>query len=135
MGFLVQREVAERLSALPGSRNYGYLTVLTQLDTHPQVEFGVPPGAFSPPPKVDSALVTLQMKPGEIRHPPEARKALLEFVKLCFAHKRKSLVNNLAPLYTRQRVEKELAALKLPQSIRAEQLELEQFEKLLTRLR
>jgi len=135
MGFLVQREVAERLSALPGSRHYGYLTVLTQLDTNPRIEFGIPPGAFSPPPKVDSALVTFQMKPGGIQLPPEERKALLEFVKLCFAHKRKSLVNNLAPVYTRQRVETELAALKLPQRIRAEQLELEQFENLIGRLR
>jgi 16S rRNA (adenine1518-N6/adenine1519-N6)-dimethyltransferase len=135
MGLVVQREVADRLSALPGSRHYGYLTVLTQLDTNPRIEFGIPPGAFSPPPKVDSALVTFQMKPRGIQLPPEERKALLEFVKLCFAHKRKSLVNNLAPVYTRQRVETELAALKLPQRIRAEQLELEQFENLIGRLR
>ena len=133
MGLVVQREVAERLSALPGSRHYGYLTVLTQLNTNPRIEFGIPPGAFSPPPKVDSALVTFQMK--RIQLPAERRKALLEFVKLCFAHKRKNLLNNLAPVYPRQRVETELAGLELPQSIRAEQLELEQFEKLLARLR
>jgi 16S rRNA A1518/A1519 N6-dimethyltransferase RsmA/KsgA/DIM1 with predicted DNA glycosylase/AP lyase activity len=66
-----------------------------------------------------------------IQLPAEQRKALLEFVKLCFAHKRKNLLNNLAPFYSRQRVETELAGLKLPQSIRAEQLALEQFEKLL----
>jgi 16S rRNA (adenine1518-N6/adenine1519-N6)-dimethyltransferase len=129
MGLVVQREVADRLSASPGSRHYGYLTVLTQLHTNPRIEFGIPPGAFSPPPKVDSALVTFQMK--GIQLPAEQRKALLEFVKLCFAHKRKNLLNNLAPFYSRQRVETELAGLKLPQSIRAEQLALEQFEKLL----
>jgi 16S rRNA (adenine1518-N6/adenine1519-N6)-dimethyltransferase len=134
MGLVVQREVAERLCAQPGSRPYGYLTVLTQLGTNPRVEFGIPPGAFSPPPKVDSALVTFQMKPERIRLPAQERKALLEFVKLCFAHKRKNLLNNLAPTYTRQRVETELAALGLPQSIRAEQLALEQFEKLLAQL-
>jgi 16S rRNA (adenine1518-N6/adenine1519-N6)-dimethyltransferase len=132
MGLVVQREVADRLSALPGSRHYGYLTVLTQLHTNPRIEFGIPPGAFSPPPKVDSALVTFQMK--GIQLPVEQRKALLEFVKLCFAHKRKNLLNNLAPVYPRQRVETELAGLKLPPSIRAEQLTLEQFEKLLARL-
>ena len=49
MGLVVQREVADRLSASPGSRHYGYLTVLTQLDTKPRIEFGIPPGAFSPP--------------------------------------------------------------------------------------
>ncbi|MGD0663331.1 MAG: 16S rRNA (adenine(1518)-N(6)/adenine(1519)-N(6))-dimethyltransferase RsmA [Syntrophorhabdales bacterium] len=133
MGLVVQREVAERLSALPGSRDYGYLTVLTQLGTNPYIEFGVPPGAFSPPPKVDSALVTFQMK--GIQLPAEQRKTLLEFVKLCFAHKRKNLLNNLAPAYPRRRVEAELLALKLPPTIRAEQLAVEQFEKLLARLR
>ncbi len=135
MGFVVQREVAERLSALPGSRHYGYLTVLTQLETNPHIEFGIPPGAFSPSPKVDSALVTFQMKPEGTRLPPEERKALLEFVKLCFSHKRKSLLNNLAPIYPRQRVGAELAALKLPQTVRAEQFDLARFEELLARLR
>jgi 16S rRNA (adenine1518-N6/adenine1519-N6)-dimethyltransferase len=134
MGLVVQREVADRLSALPGSRHYGYLTVLTQLGTNPHIEFGIPRGAFSPPPKVDSALVTFQMKPEGVQLPAEHRKALLDFVKLCFAHKRKNLLNNLAPVYPRQRVEAELAALKLPPTIRAEQLTLEQFEKLLARL-
>ena len=135
MGLVVQREVADRLTALPGSRLYGYLTVLTHLHTNPRLEFGIPPGAFSPPPKVDSALVTFQMKPESTRLPAEQRKALLEFVKLCFTHKRKNLLNNLAPVYARSRVETELAALKLPPSIRAEQLALEQFGELLARLR
>jgi 16S rRNA (adenine1518-N6/adenine1519-N6)-dimethyltransferase len=133
MGLVVQREVADRLSALPGSRPYGYLTILTQLNTNPRIEFGIPPGAFSPPPKVDSALVTFQMK--RMRLPAEERKTLLEFVKLCFAHKRKNLLNNLAQVYGRPRVETELAALKLPSTIRAEQLALEQFENLFGRLR
>jgi 16S rRNA (adenine1518-N6/adenine1519-N6)-dimethyltransferase len=134
MGLVVQRQVAERLSALPGSRHYAYLTVLTQLHTNPRIEFGIPAGAFSPPPKVDSALVTFQMKPEAARLPAEERKALLEFVKLCFAHKRKNLLNNLAPVYARQRMETELAALSLPPTIRAEQLALEQFENLFARL-
>jgi 16S rRNA (adenine1518-N6/adenine1519-N6)-dimethyltransferase len=135
MAFVVQREVAERLTALPGSRSYGYLTVLTQLAASPHLEFGIPPGAFSPPPKVDSALVTYQMKPEGIRLPAEERKVLLEFVKMCFAHKRKNLLNNLAPVYTRARAETELAALGLPPTIRAEQVTLEQFQKLLASLK
>jgi 16S rRNA (adenine1518-N6/adenine1519-N6)-dimethyltransferase len=135
LGLVVQREVAERLCALPGSRHYGYLTVLTRLHTNPRIEFGIPPGAFSPPPRVDSALVTFQMKPEAVQLPLEERKALLDFVKLCFAHKRKNLLNNLSPSYTRRRVETELAALELPPTIRAEELALEQFKKLLDRLR
>ena len=133
MGLVVQREVADRLTALAGSRPYGYLTVLMQLGTNPRIEFGIPPGAFSPSPKVDSALVTFQMK--GMRLPAEERKTLLEFVKLCFAHKRKNLLNNLAQVYGRPRVEAELAALNLPQTIRAEQLALQQFEDLFARLR
>jgi 16S rRNA (adenine1518-N6/adenine1519-N6)-dimethyltransferase len=135
MGLVVQREVADRLCALPDSRPYAYLTVLTQLDTIPRIEFGIPPGAFSPPPKVDSALVTFQVKSEAIRLAAQDRKALLEFVKLCFAHKRKNLLNNLAPVYGRPHLEAVLAALKLPPTIRAEQLELGQFEKLLAGLR
>jgi len=135
MGLVVQREVADRLCALPGSRPYAYLTVLTQLDTNPRIEFGIPPGAFSPPPKVDSALVTFQMKSEGTRLAAQERKTLLEFVKLCFAHKRKNLLNNLAPVYGRPRVETELRALGLPPTVRAEQVALEQFENLLARLR
>ena len=135
MAFVVQREVAERLTAVPGSRSFGYLTVLTQLVASTHLEFGIPPGAFSPSPKVDSALVTFQMKPDSIRLPAEERKALLEFVKLCFAHKRKNLLNNLAPVYMRARVATELAAHGLPQTIRAEQLTIEQFQKLLAGLK
>ena len=133
MGFVMQREVVERLTALPGSRSYGYLTVLTQLATQPRFEFGIPPGAFSPPPKVDSALVTFEMRSNRL--PAEDRKALLEVVKLCFAHKRKNLLNNLAPVYARRRVETELAALQLPLTVRAEQLPFQQFAELHARLR
>jgi 16S rRNA A1518/A1519 N6-dimethyltransferase RsmA/KsgA/DIM1 with predicted DNA glycosylase/AP lyase activity len=75
------------------------------------------------------------MKPERMCFPAEEREALLEFVRLCFAHKRKNLLNNLAPVYSRQRVETELAALGLSHAIRAEQLALEQFEKLSARLR
>jgi 16S rRNA (adenine1518-N6/adenine1519-N6)-dimethyltransferase len=131
MGFVVQREVAERLTALPGSRAYGYLSVLIQLAASPRLEFGIPPGAFSPAPKVDSALVTFEMSD---RLPAKERTELLEFVKLCFAHKRKNLLNNLQTVYARRLVEGELAALRLPLTIRAEQLPFQQFAELHARL-
>jgi 16S rRNA (adenine1518-N6/adenine1519-N6)-dimethyltransferase len=133
MGFVVQREVAERLTALPGSRSYGYLTVLTQLATKARLEFVIPPGAFSPSPKVDSSLVTFEMTSDRL--PAEDRKALLEFVKLCFAHKRKNLLNNLQPACARRRVAAVLAALQLPPTFRAEQLTVQQFAELHARLR
>ena len=135
MGLLVQREVADRLSALPGSRDYGYLTVLTQLYANPRIEFGIPPGAFSPAPKVDSALVTFEMKPKGSELPPDELKALLDFVKLCFAHKRKNLLNNLDSSFSRQRVEQELAGMSLPATARAEELAPPQFQQLFHRLK
>ena len=58
MGLLMQREVAERVTAMPGTRDYGYLTVATQIYAQPRIALAVPPGAFSPAPKVHSALVT-----------------------------------------------------------------------------
>jgi len=150
MALLVQREVAGRLTALPGTRAYGYLSVLTQLYSRPRVVLGVPPGAFSPPPKIHSALVDFQMipqlpewvrereaspiparqaaHPREIAFEPAAR--FLDFVKCCFAQKRKNLLNNLARIYSRERVGQALAALDLPANTRAEQLTLEQLARL-----
>ena len=95
---LVQREVAERLVAAPGTRDYGLLTVHTQLFTRPEILFRVPPAAFSPPPKVESAAVLLRP------HPPAVADAaaFLEFAGRCFAHKRKTLRNNLLPFYGKQ---------------------------------
>jgi 16S rRNA (adenine1518-N6/adenine1519-N6)-dimethyltransferase len=144
MSLLVQHEVAERLTATPGTRAYGYLSVLTQLHSQPRIVLGVPPGAFVPPPKVHSALVSFPMRstlPEWLQAPalPSASTAereaeFLGFVKRCFAQKRKNLLNNLAGTYTRERAGRALAALNLPLTIRAEQLTLEQFGGLFHRL-
>jgi 16S rRNA (adenine1518-N6/adenine1519-N6)-dimethyltransferase len=134
MSLLVQREVAERLTAAPGTRAYGFLSVLAQAHSRPRVALGVPPGAFSPPPQVHSALVDFQMSP---KFPEWSEKELtnfLDFAKRCFAQKRKMLVNNLAGIYLRARLESELAALALPPSVRAEQLTVEQLAGLFRRL-
>src|SRR3984957_7714926 len=81
--FLVQKEVAERLTASPGSRDYGYLSVQTQLLSAPELLFTVPAAAFRPPPKVASAVVRLVPRSGaEFR--PLDRDAFLRFVGLCF---------------------------------------------------
>jgi 16S rRNA (adenine1518-N6/adenine1519-N6)-dimethyltransferase len=93
--FLMQWEVAQRLLAQPGSRDYGYLTVATQIVCDAELVCRVPPGAFSPPPKVDSGAVRLRRKP-VVR---DDRRELLKFVGRCFTHKRKTLRNNLRPYY------------------------------------
>jgi 16S rRNA (adenine1518-N6/adenine1519-N6)-dimethyltransferase len=147
MALLVQREVADRVTAASGSRAYGYLSVLTQLHSEPHIALAIPPGAFSPHPKVHSAIVAFRMSPkfstGPVagRESPtssgratlvrqEDRERFLDFVKHCFAHKRKNLMNSLTGTYARQRVGHALAALSLAPTIRAEQLTLEHFAQL-----
>jgi len=94
--FLMQAEVAARLAAKPGTRDYGFLSVVTQVHAEPQILFPVPREAFKPPPKVESAVVRLTRRP----HPQiDDAQAFLKFASLCFRYKRKNLRNNLAPLY------------------------------------
>jgi 16S rRNA (adenine1518-N6/adenine1519-N6)-dimethyltransferase len=128
--FLVQKEVAERLTAKPGTRDYGFLTVATQLHARTELLFKVPPGAFSPPPQVDSAVVRLTPWFRENDQASSSDPApLLAFVGLCFRHKRKTLRNNLSGIFGERALES------LPEGgLRAEQLTLEQFRALFHRL-
>ena len=96
--FLVQKEVAERLTAQPGTRAWGFLSVQTQLLSAPELLFDVPADAFRPRPKVDSAVVRLIPR-RDFPAPDHAR--FLEFVSRSFRHKRKTIRNNLAPYYGR----------------------------------
>ena len=122
MTLLMQREVAERIAASPGVRDYGYLSVLCQLYSRPRVLFTVPPGAFSPPPKVQSALVDFEMTAQLPDWSRQEEEAFLEFAKRSFAHKRKNLVNNLAGVASRSVLEDALKRLGLAPNVRAEQL-------------
>lgn len=87
--FMVQKEVAERLAAPPGGRDYGALSVWIQ--SHVRVEWGfvVGPEAFSPPPRVDSAVVAFM--PLAAQTPPFAANALSKTLKICFQQRRKQL--------------------------------------------
>ncbi len=119
---VIQTEVAHRLVAQPGGRDYGYLSVFTQFYSRPEFVFEIPRDAFDPPPEVTSALVTLRL-PGErakLSLSDETR--FLDFVKLCFSKKRKTLVNNLRTLAKPDRVRGALASLSLRPDARAEQL-------------
>jgi 16S rRNA (adenine1518-N6/adenine1519-N6)-dimethyltransferase len=125
--FLVQREVAERLAAKPGSRDYGYLSVCTQAECRVERLFIVKPAAFRPPPKVDSTVVRLTplMAPAV-----EDRAGFRRFVSLCFRQKRKMLRNNLSAFVPREVLDA------LPEAgMRAEQLSVQQLAALLRRLR
>lgn len=131
---LVQREVAERITAAPGSRDYGYLSVLAQFHSQPRIAFEIPPGAFSPPPKVYSSLVDFPLRPLIPGRDEEACAAFLAFVRRCFAQKRKNLLNNLAATHPRHEIERVLQGVNLDLRARAEQISLEQFVALFERL-
>lgn len=125
--FLIQKEVAERLAATPGSRDYGFLSVATQLFAHVHVLFDVKPSAFRPPPKVDSAVVRLEPR----MDTPAADQAegLLKFVAQCFHQKRKTIRNNLAGFYG-----KDLVDLWPEAGLRAEQIGIAQLREMYGRV-
>jgi len=103
---LVQAEVAARIVAQPGRKEYGYLSVMVQVQARAERLFEVPRAAFRPPPKVDSAVVLLE--PGGTASDAGSRVDLpsfLTFTGNCFRYKRKTLRNNLAGLYDRSAIE------------------------------
>jgi 16S rRNA (adenine1518-N6/adenine1519-N6)-dimethyltransferase len=91
---MVQREVADRVTAEPGSRDYGLLSVTVQLYGPAQRLFTLPPSAFSPPPEVHSTVFRWRFAPRFVELGVE-EAAFLRFVRQCFAQKRKTLANNL----------------------------------------
>jgi 16S rRNA (adenine1518-N6/adenine1519-N6)-dimethyltransferase len=125
--FLVQKEVARRVTASPGSRAYGYLTLAVQLLADPQLLFEVPPAAFHPPPQVDSAVLCLQPRQRAAELSLADPQDFLRFVALCFRRKRKTIRNNLAPQFEVSH---------WPEAgLRAEQISLPQFADMYRRLR
>ena len=125
--FLVQKEVALRLAARPGERDYGFLTVRTALFAKARRLFDVKPGAFRPPPKVDSAAVLLE--PREPAPGMDDTEGLLRFMSQCFRQKRKTIRNNLAAIHGRDLVDSWPEA-----GLRAEQIPLEQFAEMYRRV-
>ena len=121
---MVQNEVADRLAAQPGKADYGLLSATAQLYAHVRKLFTLPPGAFSPPPKVDSAVVELQMASQlESLHVPES--AFLSFLKLSFAQKRKTLWNNLKSEYQPQGLRDAMEQVGIEPTSRAEAVPLD----------
>jgi len=94
---MLQKEVAERIAAEPGGKEYGFLSVLVQYSAVPRLEFLVPAGAFTPKPKVDSALVTLTMRAVGTRAAAD-EELFVRVIKAAFSQRRKTLRNSLSQL-------------------------------------
>jgi 16S rRNA (adenine1518-N6/adenine1519-N6)-dimethyltransferase len=119
---VIQHEVALRLAAKPGTSDYGFLSVLTQYFSRPDIALEIPREAFAPPPEVESALVSLRFPGARAKLKIPDEDAFFDFVKLCFAKKRKTLVNNLRSLSEPEVVRAALGDLHLREDARAEQL-------------
>lgn len=91
---MVQREVAERIVAKPGSKTYGILSVMTQLFSENKIVMKLKPGAFAPPPKVDSAIVRFTISEGS-RFPIHNLETFEKVVRAAFGQRRKTIANAL----------------------------------------
>jgi len=135
MALMLQREVAERIAAPPGGKSYGSLSVFTQLHCDVRLALRVPPGAFRPPPKVDSAVLHLRVL-REPRVPLADPRRFESVVRAAFAQRRKMLANALGaglglPLDS---VRRGAAAAGVDPTRRAETLSLSEFAALATAL-
>ncbi len=125
MHFLLQKEVVDRLVARPGGKDYGRLSVMVQFHCEPRALFGVGPGAFRPPPKIQSAFVRLtphEHPPWPVRQP--ARFACI--VRTAFGHRRKTLRRALAGVLSADAMERA----GIDPGLRAENLSVAQFARL-----
>lgn len=126
MHFMLQKEVVDRMVCAPGSRDYGRLSVMIQYHCEAQRLFTIGPGAFNPPPQVESAFVRLVPR----AHPPFPQPvdddAFALVVRMAFAQRRKTLRNALKGLLDAE----DFAAAGVDAGLRAEQLGLEEFARL-----
>ncbi|MBV0915455.1 16S rRNA (adenine(1518)-N(6)/adenine(1519)-N(6))-dimethyltransferase RsmA [Apilactobacillus sp. HBW1] len=128
---MMQKEVAQRLEAKPGSKDYGSLSVIIQYLNDVKLAFEVSRKSFIPAPNVDSAIVTLERKE-TIENEVFDEKAFASFVRGCFAHRRKTLWNNLQGLFgkdaeTKEKVQAVLDEFDIQPSIRPEKLTVDQY--------
>ena len=127
--FLVQKEVADRLAAEPGGKEYGALSVRVQARAEVRTLGRVKAGSFRPPPKVDGAFVGF-LAPSEDRTPPEGWERFEETVKAAFARRRKTLRNALGAAWGKEAAVAALEAAGVSPDARAETLSVADFRRL-----
>ncbi|WP_237068581.1 16S rRNA (adenine(1518)-N(6)/adenine(1519)-N(6))-dimethyltransferase RsmA [Microbulbifer guangxiensis] len=125
MHFMLQKEVVDRLSAVPGNKSYGRLSVMVQYHCRVQGLFPVPPQSFRPAPKVDSAIVRL-VPHATLPNPAENEELLERLVNVAFQQRRKTLRNAIKPLYP----DLDIPALPVDASRRPETLSVKEFVEL-----
>ena len=130
---MVQREVADRIAAEPGSRDYGLLSATAQMYAKVEKLFTLPPEAFIPPPKVHSTVLRLTIAPrfAELKIKPVE---FIGFLKTAFAMKRKTLLNNLKKDYSEEMIRSTLKETGIRSDVRAEALPLERSAEIFRRL-
>ncbi|MBP9956464.1 MAG: 16S rRNA (adenine(1518)-N(6)/adenine(1519)-N(6))-dimethyltransferase RsmA [Pseudomonas sp.] len=129
MHFMLQKEVVERMAAGPGGGDWGRLSIMVQYHCRVEHLFNVGPGAFNPPPKVDSAIVRL-VPHAVLPHPAKDHRLLERVVREAFNQRRKTLRNTLKNLLDAQAIE----AAGVDGSLRPEQLDLAAFVRLADQL-
>lgn len=127
---MVQYEVAERMKASPGTKDYGSLSVFVQYYTEPEIIFSVPKTAFMPSPNVDSAVIELKIRKEKLEL--ENRERFFKVVKAAFSQRRKTILNSLS---SGLKIEKDIVRDTLNKSgidskLRAENLTIEDFSKI-----
>lgn len=125
---MIQKEVAERLSAKPGTKEYGALTLAIQYYTKARILMSVPASCFMPRPNVDSAVIGLEI----YKEPPlkaKDEKKLFSLIKSAFAQRRKTFINSVGSVtsYDKEKLREGLALIGKTENIRGEVLTLEEF--------
>ena len=125
--FLLQKEVAKRICALPGSKAYAPLSIYFSNFFSTKLHFKLGPAAFSPPPKVDSAFISLIKREAPL-FPLSNAQEFLQFLKKAFRHRRKTITNNfLLADFPPSRIKEVLILCKIEKQLRPEQIHLDQF--------
>ncbi len=126
----VQKEVAKRIVAKEGSKDFGNLSIFVQFYCEPEIIFKIDRKAFYPVPEVDSAFIRL--KPDEKKYKVKDKDLFFKIVKIAFSQRRKMLINNLSEglNISKEEIKDIFTSMKLPLNIRAEQVSLIDFIKI-----
>jgi 16S rRNA (adenine1518-N6/adenine1519-N6)-dimethyltransferase len=126
MTLLMQKEVAKRIAASHGSKDYGVLSISLQLHTRPAMKFSVSRKAFLPPPKVDSAVVHFEVSPSPF-YKVKDEEFFLKVVKTAFSQRRKTIMNSLKAF---ERIKDSLKKIGIDPKLRPENLSIEDYVRL-----